>query len=110
VNALALPRLKKHPLTLSLSFIILNDRSATLFVSGTRRRDPRGRKRHAGGDAARARAGGRTQADGVPTILGSGKCLFPDRVDRRTLRRVEARTVGTDGVQVHLPAGVARVR
>src|SRR5438445_3638446 len=35
-----------------------------------------------------------------PTILGRGKRLFPDGIDRR-LRLVEARTVGPDGVQVH---------
>src|SRR5438270_9046616 len=36
-----------------------------------------------------------------PTILGRGKRLFPDGIDRRKLRRVEARTIGPDGVQVH---------
>jgi dihydrofolate reductase len=36
-----------------------------------------------------------------PTILGRGKRLFPDGIDRRKLRLVEARTVGPDGVQVH---------
>ncbi len=36
-----------------------------------------------------------------PTILGRGKRLFPDGVDRRKLRLVEAKTVGPDGVQVH---------
>jgi hypothetical protein len=37
-----------------------------------------------------------------PTILGRGKRLFPDRIDRRKLRLVEARTVGPGGVQVHI--------
>jgi dihydrofolate reductase len=36
-----------------------------------------------------------------PTILGWGKRLFPDGIDRQKLRLVEARTVGPDGVQVH---------
>ena len=36
-----------------------------------------------------------------PTILGRGKRLFPDGIDRRKLRLVEARTIGSDGVQVH---------
>jgi dihydrofolate reductase len=36
-----------------------------------------------------------------PTILGRGRRLFPDRIDRRKLRLVEARTVGPDGVEVH---------
>jgi dihydrofolate reductase len=36
-----------------------------------------------------------------PTILGRGKRLFPEGIDRRKLRLVEARTVGPDGVQVH---------
>ncbi|MGA7416734.1 MAG: dihydrofolate reductase family protein [Acidimicrobiales bacterium] len=36
-----------------------------------------------------------------PTILGRGKRLFPDAIDRRKLHLVEARTVGPDGVQVH---------
>ena len=36
-----------------------------------------------------------------PTILGRGKRLFPDGIDRRKLRLVEARTIGPDGVQVH---------
>jgi dihydrofolate reductase len=35
-----------------------------------------------------------------PTILGRGKRLFPDGIDRRKLRLLEARTVGPDGVQV----------
>ena len=36
-----------------------------------------------------------------PTILGRGRRLFPDGIDRRKLRLAEARTVGPDGVQVH---------
>jgi dihydrofolate reductase len=35
-----------------------------------------------------------------PTILGRGKRLFPDGIDRRKLRLVETKTVGPDGVQV----------
>jgi dihydrofolate reductase len=35
------------------------------------------------------------------TILGRGKRLFPDGIDRQKLHLVEARTVGPDGVQVH---------
>jgi dihydrofolate reductase len=35
-----------------------------------------------------------------PTILGQGKRLFPDGIDRRKLRLVEAKTIGSDGVQV----------
>jgi dihydrofolate reductase len=37
-----------------------------------------------------------------PTILGRGKRLFPDGIDRRKLRLVEARTVGPDGVQIQI--------
>jgi dihydrofolate reductase len=36
-----------------------------------------------------------------PTILGRGKRLFPDGIDRRKLRLVEAKTIGSDGVQIH---------
>ena len=36
-----------------------------------------------------------------PTILGRGRRLFPDGIDRRKLRLVDARTVGPDGVQVN---------
>ena len=36
-----------------------------------------------------------------PTILGRGRRLFPDGIDRRKLRLVEAKTIGSDGVQVH---------
>jgi dihydrofolate reductase len=35
-----------------------------------------------------------------PTILGRGKRLFPDGIDRLKFRLVEAKTVGPDGVQV----------
>jgi dihydrofolate reductase len=34
-----------------------------------------------------------------PTILGRGKRLFPDGIDRVKLRLAESRTVGGDGVQ-----------
>ena len=37
-----------------------------------------------------------------PTILGRGKRLFPDGIDRKKFRLIEARTVGPDGVQVHI--------
>ena len=37
-----------------------------------------------------------------PTILGRGRRLFPDGIDRRKFRLVEARTVGPDGVQVQV--------
>jgi dihydrofolate reductase len=37
-----------------------------------------------------------------PTILGRGRRLFPDGIDRRKLELVESRTVGGDGVQVHV--------
>jgi dihydrofolate reductase len=37
-----------------------------------------------------------------PTLLGRGKRLFPDGIDRRKLKLVEARTVGSDGVQVQI--------
>ena len=35
-----------------------------------------------------------------PTILGRGKRVFPDGIDRLKFRLTEARTVGSDGVQV----------
>jgi dihydrofolate reductase len=35
-----------------------------------------------------------------PTILGRGKRLFPDGIDRVKLRLAESRTVGGDGVQI----------
>ena len=37
-----------------------------------------------------------------PTILGRGRRLFPDGIDRRKLELVESRTVGGDGVQVQI--------
>jgi dihydrofolate reductase len=37
-----------------------------------------------------------------PTVLGRGKRLFPDGIDRLKLELAEARTVGPDGVQVHV--------
>jgi dihydrofolate reductase len=37
-----------------------------------------------------------------PTILGRGKRAFPEGIDRLKFRLVEARTVGTDGVQVQV--------
>ena len=37
-----------------------------------------------------------------PTILGRGRRLFPDGIDRLTLKSTESKTVGTDGVQVQI--------
>jgi dihydrofolate reductase len=37
-----------------------------------------------------------------PTILGRGRRVFPDGIDRLKLRLVESRTVGPEGVQVHV--------
>ncbi len=37
-----------------------------------------------------------------PTILGRGRRLFPDGVDRLKLKLSESRTVGPDGVQVQI--------
>ena len=37
-----------------------------------------------------------------PTILGRGRRLFPDGIDRLKLQLVENRTVGPDGVQVQV--------
>jgi dihydrofolate reductase len=37
-----------------------------------------------------------------PTVLGRGKRLFPDGIDRLKLRLTEARQVGPDGVQVQV--------
>jgi dihydrofolate reductase len=37
-----------------------------------------------------------------PTILGRGRRLFPDGIDRLKLRLAESRTVGPDGVQVQV--------
>jgi len=37
-----------------------------------------------------------------PTIFGRGKRLFPDDIDRRKLRLVEAKTVGIDRIQTQV--------
>ena len=37
-----------------------------------------------------------------PTILGRGKRLFPDGIDRLKLKLVEAKQVGPDGVQLQI--------
>jgi dihydrofolate reductase len=37
-----------------------------------------------------------------PTVLGSGKHLFPAGIDRLKLRLAEAKTVGPDGVQIQI--------
>jgi dihydrofolate reductase len=37
-----------------------------------------------------------------PTILGRGKRVFPDGIDRLKFQLVESRTVGPDGVQVQV--------
>lgn len=37
-----------------------------------------------------------------PTILGRGRRLFPDGIDRLKFELAESRTVGTDGVQVQV--------
>jgi dihydrofolate reductase len=37
-----------------------------------------------------------------PTVLGKGKRAFPDGIDRLKLKLKEARTVGSDGVQVQV--------
>jgi dihydrofolate reductase len=37
-----------------------------------------------------------------PTILGRGRRLFPDGIDRLKFKLVESRTVGPDGVQVQV--------
>jgi dihydrofolate reductase len=37
-----------------------------------------------------------------PTVLGRGRRLFPDGIDRRKLRLAESRQVGPDGVQVQV--------
>lgn len=39
-----------------------------------------------------------------PTILGRGKRLFPDGIDRRKYRLLEAKTVGSDGVVIQVYA------
>ncbi len=37
-----------------------------------------------------------------PTVLGRGKRLFPDGIDRLKLRLAETKTVGPDGVQIQI--------
>jgi dihydrofolate reductase len=37
-----------------------------------------------------------------PTILGRGRRLFPDGIDRLKLKLADSRTVGSDGVQVQV--------
>ncbi len=37
-----------------------------------------------------------------PTVLGRGRRLFPDGIDRLKLKLTESRPVGTDGVQVQV--------
>ncbi len=37
-----------------------------------------------------------------PTILGRGKRLFPDGIDRLKLKLAESKSVGSDGVQVQI--------
>jgi dihydrofolate reductase len=37
-----------------------------------------------------------------PTILGRGRRLFPDEIDRLKLKLTESRTVGPDGVQIQI--------
>ena len=37
-----------------------------------------------------------------PTVLGRGKRLFPDGIDRLKLKLAEVKTVGPDGVQVQI--------
>ena len=37
-----------------------------------------------------------------PTILGRGRRLFPDGIDRLKFKLAESRTVGSDGVQVQV--------
>ncbi|MDQ6818714.1 MAG: dihydrofolate reductase family protein [Actinomycetota bacterium] len=37
-----------------------------------------------------------------PTVLGRGKRLFPDGIDRLRLKLAETRTVGPDGVQIQI--------
>ena len=39
-----------------------------------------------------------------PTVLGRGRRVFPDGIDRLKFRLVETRTVGPDGVQVQVYA------
>ena len=37
-----------------------------------------------------------------PTILGRGRRVFPDGIDRLKFKLAESRTVGPDGVQVQV--------
>jgi dihydrofolate reductase len=37
-----------------------------------------------------------------PTVLGRGRRLFPEGIDRLKLRLADSRTVGSDGVQIHV--------
>ena len=37
-----------------------------------------------------------------PTVLGRGKRLFPDSIDRLKLKLVESRPIGEDGIEVHI--------
>ena len=37
-----------------------------------------------------------------PTLLGRGRRLFPDGIDRRKLKLADTKTVGPDGVQVQI--------
>jgi dihydrofolate reductase len=37
-----------------------------------------------------------------PTILGRGRRLFPEGIDRLKLRLADTKTVGRDGAQVHI--------
>jgi dihydrofolate reductase len=37
-----------------------------------------------------------------PTILGRGKRLFPDSIDRLRLKLAESKTVGSDGIQIQI--------
>ncbi len=37
-----------------------------------------------------------------PTILGTGRRLFPDGIDRLKLKLAESKTVGSDGVQIQI--------
>ena len=39
-----------------------------------------------------------------PTILGRGKRLFPDGIDRRKFRLIEAKSIGSDGVLIQIYA------
>jgi hypothetical protein len=37
-----------------------------------------------------------------PTILGRGRRIFPDGIDRLKLTLTESRTVGPDGAQIQI--------